>query len=284
VLAGLEDDGVPGTFTLKAIDSVEVAVTPRRVHYWNYELVPAEALEPNTAYELTGSWLVDTEVVGKTIRFTTGAGPLEDAPAKPSARIEHYQLTGSEQSSCNPAPTGSCLSFGDYSLVEYAHVDTFNQVGEPYLARSAAMTNLSGVDQGTSYECVQLRTRAMNGTYSEAQTLCRDDGELYQLTSIVPGCTVAGLTSDGTPVVDVPDAGDDAAPPSVDAGTTGDPRGDDDASDSEMSEQQAAPAVSSSSCSVTRVAAGVTHAPGSWGLCIALIGLLCVRRRARAGR
>jgi hypothetical protein len=80
-IAALSDDGVPGTFTLKTMAAVELAVTARRVHYWNYELVPAEELSPNTAYELTGSWLVGTEMVAKTIRFTTGAGPLEDAPA-----------------------------------------------------------------------------------------------------------------------------------------------------------------------------------------------------------
>jgi len=55
-IAALSNDGVPGTFTLKTMAAVEVAVTARRVHYWNYELVPAEELSPNTAYELTGSW------------------------------------------------------------------------------------------------------------------------------------------------------------------------------------------------------------------------------------
>jgi len=292
-IAALVDDGVPGMFTLAAMDSVEVAVTARRVHYWNYELVPAEALAPNTAYELTGRWLVAGAMVTKTLRFTTGAGPLEGAPAMPDAMLEHYQLTLELFSSCDPQPSGSCLSFGDGdAMVEYAHVDEFGQVHEPYLGRGSAMTNLSGIDQGTNFDCVKLRTRAMNGTYSEPQTLCRADGSLTQLTSTDLGCAPEGLTSAGVPVggMGTGETAEDDAPPVANEDTPEPPhegvietppRVDDAAGDgSEASEPDATPAASSASCSAVR-----STGRASWALSFALVGLAYLRRRwARSSR
>lgn len=280
-IAALSAEGVPGTFRLTTMDSIEVAITPRRVHYWNYELVPAEALAPNTTYELTGTWTVGTEEVAKTIRFTTGAGPLEDAPAKPDVMVEHYQLMTDVQSSCDPSPSGTCLSYGDADLfVEYAYVDGFDQVHEPYLTRGAAMIDISGIDQGTPFECVQLRTRAMNGTYSEPARLCRGAGALAQLTSPDLGCTPEGLTSATTPMdIDPYDAGEETEEPMVDADVIGTPRTDAAAvsDESEMAEQAPTLGTGGCSCSAVGHATGAGHARAGWALCIALMA--ATRRR-----
>jgi hypothetical protein len=297
-----DGEDVPGTFTLTTLDGGEVALTARRAHVWGYELVPAEALAPNTAYALTGSWMVGSDTATKTLRFTTGAGPLAGAPATPDALIEHYQLTMTILSSCDPPPSGSCLSFGDPDLlVEHTYIDGFGQLHDTYLTRGSSMTNLSGIEQGTPFECVRLRTRAMNGTYSEPQMLCREDGALAQLTSPDLGCTPEGLTSAGMPVdLDVANAGeaqtadpaddDTARPANGGAGAGGAPNDESAADDaSEMTEQDPTPSASShsgsssnSGCSAVRAAA--PDAPGAWTLCIGLTALFFVRRGASARR
>lgn len=198
VLAHAGEGVVPGTFTLRTTSSVEVALAPRRAQHHVYELVPAEPLDPDTTYVLTGRWTVNGKDIEDTLQFTTGSGPLEDAPAKPDASIEHYEVVGTEGTSCDPLPTGSCVAFGDPQVtVEYAHVDELDQVGEPYLERGAVWTDLSGLGQATGFKCLSLRTRAMNGTYSEPQVVCGDDGPLTQLGAFDLACTSAGL--EGTP-------------------------------------------------------------------------------------
>lgn len=277
----MSDSGVPGTFMLKTMAGVEVTVTPRRVHYWNYELVPDEALAPDTEYELTGSWLVGTEMIAKTIHFTTGAGPLEGAPEMPAAMLEHYRIMVDAFTSCDPWPTGTCLSFGDPALmVEYTHVDELGQHDEPYLGRGSAMIDIAGIDQGTPYVCVELRTRAMNGALSEPQTLCREDGALFELTSTDVACTPDGLTSSTKKIPGIPDAGGLG---------TGDPDGGDVALDDDAeSEETATPeqemmragasSEPSNDCTVTRPRAATLNTRGAWAALLAL-GLLYRRRR-----
>jgi len=192
------EGGVPGTFTLRTMSSIEVAIVPRHAQYEVYELVPAERLDPSTTYVLTGRWTMNGTDIEKTIQFTTGSGPLEGAPAKPEASIEHYEVVGAEGTSCDPLPTGSCIPLGDPDrMVEFRHIDEFGQLGEPYLRRGAVWTDLSGLGEDTGYRCVSLRTRAMNGTYSEPQVICGDDGPVTQLGAFDVACTSTGL--EGTP-------------------------------------------------------------------------------------
>jgi hypothetical protein len=194
---GIEGD-VPGTFTLRTTSSVEVAIVARRAQEYVYELVPAERLDPSTTYVLTGRWTMNGMAIEKTIQFTTGAGPLEGSPAKPDATIEHYEVVGTSGTSCDPSATGSCVPLGDPELtVEFRHIDQFGQMGEPYLARGSVSLDLSGIGQDTGYRCVSLRSRAMNGTYSEPQVLCGDDGPVTQLGAFDVECTSTGL--EGTP-------------------------------------------------------------------------------------
>jgi hypothetical protein len=185
---------VPGTFTLRTTSSVEVALVPRHAQTYVYELVPAERLDPSTTYVLTGRWVVDGRAIEETIQFTTGAGALEAAPAKPDASIEHYEVVGKSGNSCEPSPTGSCVALGDPDrTVEYSHVDEFGQLGEPNLGRGSVWTDLSGLGQDPGYECLSLRTRAINGTYSEPQVICGDDGPVTQLGAFDVACTSSGL-------------------------------------------------------------------------------------------
>jgi MYXO-CTERM domain-containing protein len=75
--------------------------------------------------------------------------------------------------------------------------------GSPYLDLyfDAVWANLSGVNQGTPYECAVLRTRGADGTMSEAVDICRDDADTVTLPD-VDGleCTENGLVKNGVPV------------------------------------------------------------------------------------
>jgi hypothetical protein len=292
-----EGDAVPGVFALQTTDGVEVAITARRAGAWGYELVPAELLAPNTEYVLTGSWTTaNSEALEDTQRFTTGAGPLQATPPAPTATLEHYRIVQTPLSSCSPPEIGSCLSFGDPELmIEVRHIDEFDQLDTPYIVRGAMLTNLSGIDQGTSFRCVRLRTRAANGTYGDPQTLCGADASLVEVMTEEVACTSAGLTASGMPLIrDVEDAGDvvyadaggtvepiggAASTGMPDAGVLVAPRVDGD--DEQGDEDPSAPAASSSDCSVSRArySDASTHAAG-WLLAISAMLVLARRRRA----
>jgi hypothetical protein len=296
-----EGDAVPGVFALRTAGGIDVAITARRAGAWGYELVPAELLAPNTEYVLTGSWTTaNAEALEDTQRFTTGAGPLQATPPAPTATLEHYRIVQTPLSSCSPQETGSCVSFGDPELmIEVRHIDEFDQLDMPYLVRGAMLTNLSGIEQGTSFRCVRLRTRAANGTYGDPQTLCGAEASLTEVMTENVACTSAGLTAAGVPVArDVEDAGDvshvdaggtvepiggAASTGTPDAGMLGAPRvdGTDEQADDGAAEEPTAPAASSSSCSVShaRNTDASTH-PASWLLAISAMLVLARRRRA----
>jgi MYXO-CTERM domain-containing protein len=92
-------------------------------------------------------------------------------------------------------------------FVEHLYLDPLNDpalyrstfgVHGPYLYERGAWTNLSGIDQGTQDNCVELRTRAANGTYSEPIVLCGKDAPHYRLTGSPDlTCTADGLAQDG---------------------------------------------------------------------------------------
>jgi MYXO-CTERM domain-containing protein len=187
-----------------------VALTPGDGFTWDLELSPAEALTPNTRYQLNGHWAVGAAMtpVDKSVSFTTGAGPLAAAPPRPQASMEHYFFSNGPGSSCDPQPTGSCVAMPDDAVVELTFVDTFKQElgsgyskdGEhpiPYLMRGPFFINLSGRDQGTNFLCAKLRTRAANGAVSDALTLCGSDAPTFSVRSTKIACTAGGLTVDG---------------------------------------------------------------------------------------
>lgn len=174
-------------------------------YVYTYTVTPTTELEPNTLYSFTISWTDEVDQGSWTIQFTTGAGPFTGTPAPPNAAsLQHYRLTNDPADSCSPPPSGTCVALPERTEVERRMIDDIGQQHQPYLERGPFFTNLSGIDQGTPFTCVELRTRAPNGTVSEPVTLCGRDTELLDLSDesdVV--CTPEGIPVDE----DIPDEG-----------------------------------------------------------------------------
>ena len=197
-------------FELATASGQSVAVTPRRSFIGGFEVIPDVALESQTVYTLTGRWTslsTPPMEVSVSLSFTTGAGPVADPPPSVSASLQHYVFDGRDLSSCNSPRTGTCVSFPADVMVKFTHIDNLGQEwgdylpdGEliGYLQGGPFFVNLSGIDQGTPFECIKLSARAPNGTFGEPLMLCGRDGPSYGLSgSRVIACTSAGLTHDG---------------------------------------------------------------------------------------
>jgi hypothetical protein len=174
------------------------------------ELVPENQLQPLTVYRLRGHWREASPSAGETtlsLSFTTAAGPAV-APSPPVASMQHYAFREVALSSCDPQSTGTCVSIPASTTVAVTYIDSFGQevadfspdglevVG--YLRGGPFFDNLSGLDQGTNFECVKLRTRALNGSLSEPVVLCGKDAPTFELRGTANiACSPAGLTHDG---------------------------------------------------------------------------------------
>ena len=216
--AGIADPAATGAvFELSSASGEAIALAPRQSQVWHFELVPSMPLQPNTRYTLRGQWTRDTgpaAAVDLSLSFTTGDGPLLATPPVPIASMQHYTLTDATLSSCDLPRSGTCLAHPTDAFVEHFYLDLINDpsiyagtfgVQGPYLYRQAAWTNLSGIDQGTPYQCVRLRTRAADGTYSDPVVLCGKDAPMYRLAgSAALTCTAQGLVHDGQVVTAAP--------------------------------------------------------------------------------
>jgi MYXO-CTERM domain-containing protein len=204
-----EPDAAGAVFELSSESGEAIAVGPRQSHVWHIELVPSAPLAPGTRYTLRGRWLslrLSTPV-DLSLSFTTGDGPLQTAPPVPIASMQHYTLTKAALSSCDLPRTGTCVAHPTDTFVEHFYLDLVNDpsayagtfgVQGPYLYGQSAWTDLSGIDQQTPYQCVRLRTRAADGTYSEPVVLCGKDAPLYRIEgSAMPTCTAQGLAHEG---------------------------------------------------------------------------------------
>lgn len=233
------------------------------------ELVPPADLAPRTRYTLrtTKEHSMDN---GLQLSFTTADGPLATPPEPPSANLEHYSLISDEPTSCSPWPAATCISISDSKpgvYVEEVELDAEGNIRSPYvyLFNGSMFTDIAGIDQGTSFDCVELRTRAPNGVFSDSVTLCRQDGELFDLRGSEDiACTPQGITQDGNLMNALPPAAD-AAEPTGSSASSAD-------ADESLSEQPA-------SCSL--------HAGSSTSRNALLLGavslLLALRRRLRVG-
>jgi hypothetical protein len=221
--AWLAVDSLPAqnpSFILTSSKGDAIRATFAKSHVWTVTLTPERQLEPQTTYTLRGTWdLMGTGTGGPTsadvaILFTTGAGPYTGVPPAPAARLQHYQIKGAAVTSCSPAQTGSCVSFADGSLPMASTPFIGGADGGfpfgPYLYRRAFYTDLSGIMQGTPFDCIRLTSRAPNGKDSDPTVLCRSDGPLLMLTgSDQITCTSRGIEHDGVvyPPGDMEDAG-----------------------------------------------------------------------------
>jgi hypothetical protein len=162
---------------LVADNGDEVAVAIEHPYVWSYTLVPERELRPETTYGLTLSWPGASPA---DIHFTTGTGPLGEPPSPPAAVLQHYRIVEGPETSCSPWPTGTCVAVPDDVWVQARAIDEFGQFHEPHLYQGAYLTNLIGIDQDTYFRCVELRSRAPNGSLSDEVTLCGDDAPLFE--------------------------------------------------------------------------------------------------------
>jgi hypothetical protein len=141
------------------------------------------------------------------LSFTTGAGPVDDAPKAPVASMRHYRLRGVNLNSCDPPPIGTCVSMPVGPLVQVTHLDNAGREIEssepgstilPDLTGGPFFDDLTANDQGRNLTCVVLRTRAVNGDLSSPTVSCGEDAPLYELTGTPDvDCTPDGLTHRG---------------------------------------------------------------------------------------
>jgi hypothetical protein len=136
--------------------------------------------------------------VEDTLTFTTGAGVLTEQPQPPDAVLTHFELANDLSSRCGPLKTGTCVSVADDNAwLDYAFIDEFDQRQPPESAHGSFYADLSGIEQGTNFKCVSIRTRALNATYSAPVELCGADAPLVKLSKLGDTaritCTNAGL-------------------------------------------------------------------------------------------
>lgn len=192
------DDVTKAQFELTSSGGPAIAVQAELSHIWYADLSPIELLQPNTEYRLELSLPSGEKVSG--VSFTTGAGPFEGTPPPPSASLQHYQFAPDVPlTSCSPQPTGTCVALaGDWPTEVTNLWDGNVDPTYVYLYEGSFFTNLSGLEQGTPFDCVSLRSRAPNGVYSTPVELCRGDGPLLTLSdSDRITCTAEGLRPDG---------------------------------------------------------------------------------------
>jgi hypothetical protein len=173
----------------------------RRAAGYTFEVVPSSPLAANTTYTLHGSWTtLDNDTFEDDVTFTTGAGPLTTAPAAPDVTIAHYHYALAEPSACTAPEYGTCVSFPlvPGGIIEAAHIDDFEQRQEGYFYFGPFFANLSGVQQGTNFKCIELRARALNGTFSEPVRRCGADVAITEIAGRPDvGCTSTGLSWTG---------------------------------------------------------------------------------------
>ena len=215
-----------GLFRLRSVDGDEVAITTSPAGNWHGELRPEAALEPFTAYVVEAYGRSGEEGVTVSLTFTTGAGPLARAPEPPPAFVQHFELApDAEWSSCD-TDRGTCLAVprGDLYLLTY---DGGVAPDPGYLIDGPYATDYSGI---SGIQCLEVRRRAINGSYSEPTRVCLGDAPSFVLegdSSMT--CTEAGIVHAGALVTDTPETSEPPpeAPPASGAPAPVDTDGDD---------------------------------------------------------
>jgi MYXO-CTERM domain-containing protein len=193
--------GGPIPFVLRDAQGTQIPLVMSAPYTWYVALTPRTELEPNTTYTLEASVTsrgTPTSIVVVTASFTTGDGPASSPEPTNGALLEHFTAHGAV-SSCDATPQGTCVALPPEAFVTASFVDEFGQEHPPDLYRGPTFTNLSGVNQGTNFRCVRLRSRAPNGAESAPVELCGDGAPFYDYdgSSNAVACTPAGLTFGG---------------------------------------------------------------------------------------
>jgi len=198
---------VPGSFRLVASNGEEVELSVSRVAHWYFDVTPAHLLTPHTTYWFHASWSgMNLPLAEDELSFETAEGPLTELPAPPNASITHFVLDSDYSSRCGPNRYGSCVSVtDDHAWLEYA----YDLERDAYSERGSFMVKLSGFQEGTRTQCIDVRTRALNGAHSEAVRVCSADGPTQDLRYLHDVRQVS-CTSEGLAWVGTPDSGIDA--------------------------------------------------------------------------
>ncbi|HYQ02362.1 MAG TPA: Ig-like domain-containing protein [Polyangiaceae bacterium] len=194
------------TFSLTSATGEAMVARATTAQLDTYELRFEQELQPNTTYTLVTDVpdpVAEAQVRSLSLTFTTGGGPVSTAPAKPEGSLQHYQFASQPRSSCSPSGQGTCVAVSGLP-VESSEIDEFGQDNSVSLYTEPWFTNLSGINQGTNFRCVKLRTRAPNATYSEPLVLCGEGAPLITIRgSENIACTSQGITQDGLPIMNV---------------------------------------------------------------------------------
>lgn len=197
-------DPLQASFRLESAAGDAIALSAEQTHVWTFALVPERQLQPQTEYTLSATLPPSVNNPEKTmlqLSFTTGNGPLATLPEPPQGSLQHYRFNNPTETSCSPASSGTCVALTSGFPVEATDIDSFGQALSSYLYQGPWFTNLSGIDQGTNFTCVRLRTRAANGTYSTPVDLCGAGAPLLTLSGREDfACTSVGITQDERPL------------------------------------------------------------------------------------
>jgi hypothetical protein len=189
-------DPLSGLCTLRTLDGVLVPSTTERVADWHAEVRPAAALASGTSYELAIRVpLEDGSVVTETVTFTTGTGPLEAELSPPVGLLQHWVISPDVPlNSCDRLREGTCVALPAGELVEATALHAGGVEAPGASLHDGPFTHdLTG--RG-SFECIRLRRRAMNGTYSEPSVLCGADAPSVELSGPELSCTTDGIHGD----------------------------------------------------------------------------------------
>ena len=172
-------------FTLTSATAETIVARAVETQLFTADLTLEKELEPTTTYTLVAVIDAAASPTGATetlsLSFTTGAARSERAGGSP-VLLQHYQLAQPPRSLCGPAVAGTCVAVPPGVVVESRLVARGSDAGNGVieLHRDSWFTSFSGIAPGTDFDCLKLRTRAANATYSLPYYVCRSD------TGVVP--------------------------------------------------------------------------------------------------
>ena len=184
------------TLTSAAGDAIAAQVASAQLRI--IDVTFEKALQPNTTYALVaklGRSAGPDEVESLSLSFTTGAGPVSEAPAPPEASLQSYRFSQRLLSNCTLGTEASCVAVTSALPVEESDTDAAGH--DSQFVRLRTEPWLIDSKRGPT-DCLKLRARAPNATYSSPVVLCGDDAPPFMICgSERIACTSQEITHDG---------------------------------------------------------------------------------------